>query len=117
MKIRRFKKQNSVNEDVQPAAQPVQQPVAQPAPAAAPPAQPVAAAAPTQPTEQPAPQQNDANQKMNAFLGDFKNKIASGDVYWALAYNLPEEIQKAVPEFKNGNPGADNGIKAWDTFK
>lgn len=102
MKIRRFKKYNAVNEDVQPAQQPVQnQQNAD--------NQPVAA--------QPAPQQSEENQKMMTFLGDFQNKIASGDVYWALAYNLPEEIQKAVPEFKQGNPGAEAGIKSWDAYK
>ena len=95
MKIRKFKKQNIVNEDVQPAPQ-----------------QQVAA-----PQNQPAPQQSEDNQKMNAFLNDFKAKIESGDVYWALSYNLPEEIQKAVPDFKQGNQSADAGIKSWEAYK
>lgn len=95
MKIRKFKKQNIVNEDVQPAPQ-----------------QQVAA-----PQNQPVPQQSEDNQKMNAFLNDFKAKIESGDVYWALSYNLPEEIQKAVPDFKQGNQSADAGIKSWEAYK
>ena len=102
MKIRKFKKQNIVNEDVQPAPQ------AQPAPQQ----QTVAT-----PQNQPVPQQSEDNQKMNAFLNDLKAKIDSGDAYWALSYNLPEELQKAVPDFKQGNQSADAGIKSWEAYK
>ena len=122
MKIRRFHK---VNEDVQPAPSTPQQsaqataaqPAAQPAPQLA--QQP--AAQPTAPAT-PAPQQSESNQKMMTFLNDFKSQIeqhaSAGDgIYWALTYNLPEEIQKAVPDFKQGNPDAAAGINAWNTYK
>lgn len=38
-------------------------------------------------------------------------------IYWALTFNLPEELSKAVPEFKQGNEAAKPGIEAWGAFK
>ena len=34
-----------------------------------------------------------------------------------ISVNLPDEIQKDIPDFKQGNQQADNAIKAWGTFK
>ena len=39
------------------------------------------------------------------------------NTWWMISVNLPDEIQKDIPDFKQGNQQADNAIKAWGTFK
>lgn len=62
-------------------------------------------------------QQNDVLQKMNTFFSNVENNLQQNGIYWALAYNIPEELQKAVPEFKQDNPNAKAGLDAWGKFK
>ena len=54
---------------------------------------------------------------MNTFFGNVENNLQQNGIYWALAYNIPEELQKAVPEFKQDNPNAKAGLDAWGKFK
>ena len=62
-------------------------------------------------------QNNEVLQKMNTFFGNVENNLQQNGIYWALAYNIPEELQKAVPEFKQDNPNAKAGLDAWGKFK
>lgn len=39
------------------------------------------------------------------------------NTYWVISVNLPEEIQKEIPDFKQGNTQADPIIKLWNDFK
>lgn len=39
------------------------------------------------------------------------------NTYWIISVYLPEEIQKEIPEFKQGNQQADPIIKLWNDFK
>jgi hypothetical protein len=39
------------------------------------------------------------------------------NVYWMISVNIPEEIQKELPDFKQGNTMADPIIKLWGDFK
>lgn len=139
--LRRKKHINEAGE--QPAAQatapaaataPASQPAAQPAQAPAPSA-PAAAAPTTQPaqsqaqapaapqTAQPAApaqeqqQTPSLKQKVFDFLKSLDEKIQSNDIFWAISFNLPETLQKEVPEFKADNPDAKTALTAWDAFK
>lgn len=67
---------------------------------------------------QPTPEQQKAAEyakqvqpKIEQILNNMKN------TYWIMANNLPEEIQKQIPEFKQGNAQADPIIKLWEEFK
>lgn len=67
---------------------------------------------------QPTPEQQKAEEyakqvqpKIEQILNNMKN------TYWIMANNLPEEIQKQIPEFKQGNAQADPIIKLWEEFK
>ena len=62
-------------------------------------------------------QNNEVLQKMNTFFSNVENNLQQNGIYWALAYNIPEELQKAVPEFKQDNPNAKAGLDAWGKFK
>lgn len=87
-------------------------------------------AAPTQPQQpaqlnntntpqQPADQNNQQQQQQpnpNAQkVADVLKKMEN--TWWMISVNLPDEIQKDIPDFKQGNQQADNAIKAWGTFK
>ena len=67
-------------------------------------------------------QQNDPNvqqqpnpntEKVSKFL----EQLASGDGFWGYSVNIPEEIQKQMPDFKKGNTLAEPAIAAWEKFK
>ena len=67
---------------------------------------------------QPTPDQQKAAEyakqvqpKIEQILNNMKN------TYWIMANNLPEEIQKQIPEFKQGNAQAEPIIKLWEEFK
>ena len=104
------------------------QPAATPAPAnntttSAAPAQPQQPAQqPAQPNntntpQQPADQNNQQQQpNPNAQkVADMLKKMEN--TWWMISVNLPDEIQKDIPDFKQGNQQADNAIKAWGAFK
>ena len=56
-------------------------------------------------------QQNQYAQKVLDILKKMENS------YWIMSVNLPEEIQKEIPDFKQGNTMADPIIKLWNDFK
>ena len=102
------------------------QPAATPAPAnntttPAAPSQPQQPAQPnnTNTPQQPADQNNQQQQQQpnpNAQkVADMLKKMEN--TWWMISVNLPDEIQKDIPDFKQGNQQADNAIKAWGTFK
>ena len=71
-----------------------------------------------QQSAQPTPDQQKAAEyakqvqpKIEQILNNMKN------TYWIMANNLPEEIQKQIPEFKQGNAQAEPIIKLWEEFK
>lgn len=69
--------------------------------------------------QQPADQNNQQQQQQpnpNAQkVADVLKKMEN--TWWMISVNLPDEIQKDIPDFKQGNQQADNAIKAWGTFK
>lgn len=103
------------------------QPAATPAPAnnTTTPAAPTQPQQPAQPNntntqqQQPADQNNQQQQQQpnpNAQkVADVLKKMEN--TWWMISVNLPDEIQKDIPDFKQGNQQADNAIKAWGTFK
>lgn len=131
IKIRRRK---PIFEDDQNTQQPTTGTTAQPA---ATPAQanntptPAAPTQPQQPAQQPAqpdntntPQQpaDQSNQQQQQQPNPNAQKVADvlkkmENTWWMISVNLPDEIQKDIPDFKQGNQQADNAIKAWGTFK
>lgn len=56
-------------------------------------------------------QENPNKQKVTDMLNKMKN------AYWVMSVNLPEEIQKEIPDFKQGNQLAEPAIKAWNELK
>ena len=56
-------------------------------------------------------QPNPNAQKVQDTLKQMEN------TWWMISVNLPEEIQKNIPDFKQGNQQADPAIKAWNDFK
>lgn len=106
------------------------QPAATPAPANNT-TTPAAPAQPQQPAQQPAqpnntntPQQpaDQNNQQQQQQPNPNAQKVADvlkkmENTWWMISVNLPDEIQKDIPDFKQGNQYADNAIKAWGTFK
>ena len=50
-------------------------------------------------------------------VSNFLVQLASGDGYWGYSVNIPEEIQKQMPDFKKGNKLAEPAIAAWEKFK
>lgn len=102
------------------------QPAATPAPAnnTTTPAAPIQSQQPAQSNntntqQQPADQNNQQQQQQpnpNAQkVADVLKKMEN--TWWMISVNLPDEIQKDIPDFKQGNQQADNAIKAWGTFK
>ena len=102
------------------------QPAATPAPAnnTTTPTAPIQPQQPAQPNntntpQQPADQNNQQQQQQpnpNAQkVADVLKKMEN--TWWMISVNLPDEIQKDIPDFKQGNQQADNAIKAWGTFK
>lgn len=106
------------------------QPTATPAPANNT-TTPAAPTQPQQPAQQPAqpdntntPQQpaDQSNQQQQQQPNPNAQKVADvlkkmENTWWMISVNLPDEIQKDIPDFKQGNQQADNAIKAWGTFK
>lgn len=98
------------------------QPAVTPAPAPTQPQQP--AQQPAQPNNTNTPQQpaNQNNQQQQQQPNPNAQKVADvlkkmENTWWMISVNLPDEIQKDIPDFKQGNQQADNAIKAWGTFK
>lgn len=128
IKIRRRKPifEDDQTTQQQPTTGTTAQPAATPAPAnntttPATPAQPQQSAQPnnTNTPQQPAVQNNQQQQQQpnpNAQkVADVLKKMEN--TWWMISVNLPDEIQKDIPDFKQGNQQADNAIKAWGTFK
>ena len=128
IKIRRRKPifEDDQTTQQQPTTGTTAQPAATPAPAnntttPATPAQPQQPAQPnnTNTPQQPADQNNQQQQQQpnpNAQkVADVLKKMEN--TWWMISVNLPDEIQKDIPDFKQGNQQADNAIKAWGTFK
>ena len=98
------------------------QPAVTPAPAPTQSQQP--AQQPAQPNNTNTPQQpaNQNNQQQQQQPNPNAQKVADvlkkmENTWWMISVNLPDEIQKDIPDFKQGNQQADNAIKAWGTFK
>lgn len=96
------------------------QPAATPAPAqpqqpAQQPAQPNNTNTPQQPADQNNQQQQQQPNPNAQKVADVLKKMEN--TWWMISVNLPDEIQKDIPDFKQGNQQADNAIKAWGTFK
>lgn len=132
IKIRRRKPifEDDQTTQQQPTTGTTAQPVATPAPAnntttpaaSAQPQQP--AQLPAQPNNTNAPQQpaDQNNQQQQQQPNPNAQKVADvlkkmENTWWMISVNLPDEIQKDIPDFKQGNQQADNAIKAWGTFK
>ena len=67
-------------------------------------------------------QQNDPNAQQQPNpntekVSKFLEQLASGDGFWGYSVNIPEEIQKQMPDFKKGNTLAEPAIAAWEKFK
>ena len=88
---------------------------AQPQQPAQQPAQPNNTSAPQQPTDQNNQQQQQQPNSNAQKVADVLKKMEN--TWWMISVNLPDEIQKDIPDFKQGNQQADNAIKAWGTFK
>ena len=72
--------------------------------------------------QQNAQQQNDPNAQQQPNpntekVSKFLEQLASGDGFWGYSVNIPEEIQKQMPDFKKGNTLAEPAIAAWEKFK
>lgn len=102
------------------------QPAATPAPAnnTTTPAAPIQSQQPAQPNNTNTPQQpeDQNNQQQQQQPNPNAQKVADvlkkmENTWWMISVNLPDEIQKDIPDFKQGNQQADNAIKAWGTFK
>lgn len=68
-----------------------------------------------QPTDQNNQQQQQQPNPNAQKVADVLKKMEN--TWWMISVNLPDEIQKDIPDFKQGNQQADNAIKAWGTFK
>lgn len=79
------------------------------------PAQPNNTNTPQQPTDQNNQQQQQQPNPNAQKVADVLKKMEN--TWWMISVNLPDEIQKDIPDFKQGNQQADNAIKAWGTFK
>lgn len=58
-------------------------------------------------------QPNPNTEKVSKFL----EQLASGDGFWGYSVDIPQEIQKQMPDFKKGNTLAEPAIAAWEKFK
>ena len=132
IKIRRRKPifEDDQTTQQQPTTGTIAQPAATPAPAnnTTTPAAPIQPQQPAQQLAQPnntnTPQQpaNQNNQQQQQQPNPNAQKVADvlkkmENTWWMISVNLPDEIQKDIPDFKQGNQQADNAIKAWGTFK
>ena len=88
---------------------------AQPQQPAQQPAQPNNTNTPQQPADQNNQQQQQQPNPNAQKVADVLKKMEN--TWWMISVNLPDEIQKDIPDFKQGNQQADNAIKAWGTFK
>ena len=79
------------------------------------PAQPNNTNTPQQPADQNNQQQQQQPNPNAQKVADMLKKMEN--TWWMISVNLPDEIQKDIPDFKQGNQQADNAIKAWGTFK
>lgn len=66
---------------------------------------------PQQPSDDEKKKAEELNQKVQSVLQQMEN------VYWSISNNVPEEIQKIIPDFKEGNQLADEAIKLWGVLK
>ena len=124
IKIRRRKPifEDDQTTQQQPTTGTTAQPAVTPAPAPTQPQQPAQQLA--QPNNNNTPQQpaNQNNQQQQQQPNPNAQKVADvlkkmENTWWMISVNLPDEIQKDIPDFKQGNQQADNAIKAWGTFK
>lgn len=122
IKIRRRKPifEDDQTTQQQPTTGTTAQPAATPAPAnntttPAAPAQPNNTNTPQQPADQNNQQQQQQPNPNAQKVADVLKKMEN--TWWMISVNLPDEIQKDIPDFKQGNQQADNAIKAWGTFK
>lgn len=106
----------------QPTQQPIQQPVQQPA--QQPQQQQANQQQPQQQTnqnQQPQqqvqqdPQQQQKQQETQQKVAEIMKNMEN--TYWSIAYDVPSEIQKVIPDFNNNNQEAQPIIKLWDEFK
>lgn len=63
------------------------------------------------------PKQAELANKVKTFMDSFREQWDKNDIFWALAYNLPDALSEAVPEFKQDNAAAKPAIDAWGKFK
>ncbi len=63
------------------------------------------------------PNQQDLSNKVSTFMSAFQERWDKNDIFWALSYDLPDELVAVVPEFKQDNPNAKPAIDAWANFK
>lgn len=132
IKIRRRKPifEDDQTTQQQPTTGTIAQPAATPAPTnnTTTPAAPIQPQQPAQQLAQPnntnTPQQpaNQNNQQQQQQPNPNAQKVADvlkkmENTWWMISVNLPDEIQKDIPDFKQGNQQADNAIKAWGAFK
>lgn len=102
--------QSAQQQQQQPAQQPQQQVQPQQQPAQQQPQQPQQSQQQQQPQQQQQ-QNNDIQQRVADVLKKMEN------AYWAISNNVPEEIQKSVPEFNKDNEQAKPIIDLWEKFK
>lgn len=104
----------------QPAQQQQQQPAQQPQQQVQQPQQ--QPAQQQQQQQQPAQQQQQQQQNQQQQNNDIQQRVAEvlkkmENAYWAISTNVPEEIQKTVPEFNKDNEQAKPIIDLWEKFK
>lgn len=129
-----LKRKKLFEEDFNQTGQTTQQPVQQPAQQQQQPAQQPAQQQQQQPAQQQPqqqqqqqpqqqqqqqPQQQQNQQQQN---NDIQQRVAEvlrkmENAYWAISNNVPEEIQKSVPEFNKDNEQAKPIIDLWEKFK
>lgn len=109
--------QQPAQQQQQPAQQQQQQPTQQPQQQVQQPQQQPAQQQQQQPAQQQQQQQNQQQQN-----NDIQQRVAEvlkkmENAYWAISNNVPEEIQKSVPEFNKDNEQAKPIIDLWEKFK
>ena len=121
-----LKRKKLFEEDFNQAGQTTQQPVQQPAQQQQQPAQQQQQPAQQQPQQQqqqqPAQQQPQQQQNQQQQNNDIQQRVGEvlrkmENAYWAISNNVPEEIQKSVPEFNKDNEQAKPIIDLWEKFK
>ena len=121
-----LKRKKLFEEDFNQTGQTTQQPVQQPAQQQQQPAQQQQQPAQQQPQQQqqqqPAQQQPQQQQNQQQQNNDIQQRVGEvlrkmENAYWAISNNVPEEIQKSVPEFNKDNEQAKPIIDLWEKFK